>query len=136
MTFDSTGQAIGPHTARLCIGSDDADTPVLEVPLTLNVIYDFSGFFGHVLSPPSFNDPNSGSTVPLKFSLGGNYGFDIFAAGFPASRQIDCATKLPTGPFQPTETPEGEGLLSNPRRGYHSMEDRRRAGPLRELVSA
>jgi hypothetical protein len=33
----------------------------------------------------------SGSTIPVKFSLGGNEGLAIFPAGYPMSTQLPCA---------------------------------------------
>ena len=38
----------------------------------------------------------------LKFSLQGNRGLSIFAAGSPQSQPIDCSTLAPTGSAQPT----------------------------------
>lgn len=37
VTFDSTGLALGDYTALLCITSNDPDTPLVEVPVTLTV---------------------------------------------------------------------------------------------------
>jgi hypothetical protein len=39
VTFDSTGLAAGLYTARLCIASNDADEPVVAVPVTLQVLF-------------------------------------------------------------------------------------------------
>ena len=38
-----------------------------------------------------------GSTVSVKFSLGGNFGLGVFAAGYPKSVEIDCDTLAPVG---------------------------------------
>ena len=35
MTLDTTGLAAGVYEANLCIESDDADTPLVVVPVTL-----------------------------------------------------------------------------------------------------
>ena len=37
----------------------------------------------------------AGQLIPLKFSLGGNQGFAIFASGFPASSAIPCDASEP-----------------------------------------
>ncbi|MBE2198542.1 MAG: choice-of-anchor J domain-containing protein [Anaerolinea sp.] len=37
VSFDSTGLALGDYTALLCITSNDPDTPLVEVPVTLTV---------------------------------------------------------------------------------------------------
>ena len=34
----------------------------------------------------------------MRFSLGGNFGLGIFAAGFPKSVEIDCDSLATTGP--------------------------------------
>jgi hypothetical protein len=41
-------------------------------------------------NPPTINVTNAGSVIPVKFSLGGNYGLAIFQSGYPASEQISC----------------------------------------------
>jgi hypothetical protein len=70
----------------------------------------FGGFLPPIQNPPALNTVKAGSSVPIKFSLGGNLGLDIFAAGFPKSQQIDCSTLHPFGPIS-TET-SGQSSLS------------------------
>jgi hypothetical protein len=57
----------------------------------------FWGFFWPVSNPPKLNTWKAGFTVPLTFSLGGNRGAGILAAGQPVSRPVSC-----TAPFRPT----------------------------------
>src|SRR6266545_1132510 len=52
------------------------------------VPFDFSGFFPPVDNPPAVNVVNAGRAIPVKFSLSGDKGLNIFAAGFPVSQQI------------------------------------------------
>jgi hypothetical protein len=137
VTFDSTGLSVSQFTAKLCINSNDGDTPTIEIPLTLNSIYDFTGFFSPIANAPASNDTAAGSTVPVKFNLGNNYGPDIFAAGFPASRQIDCNTKAPLGALEPTEAPGNSSLRHDISVGGYSFNwktDKSYAGTCRELV--
>jgi hypothetical protein len=61
----------------------------LGLSLTLR-IYDFNGFFAPVENPPVFNQFKAGRAVPIKFSLNGDRGMDIFAAGYPQSEEISC----------------------------------------------
>ncbi len=61
-------------------------------PITATA-WPFAGFFAPVDNPPVINVLNAGSAVPVRFSLGGDRGLDIFAAGFPASGMTSC-----TGP--------------------------------------
>jgi extracellular elastinolytic metalloproteinase len=65
---------------------------------------------GQVEHAPAVTRANAGSSVPLIFSLVGDRGLDIFAAGSPSSRQIDCTTKAPLGPSSPTQTPGSSRL--------------------------
>jgi hypothetical protein len=37
---------------------------------------------------PVLNKANAGQAIPVMFSLGGNKGLDIFAAGYPKSQVI------------------------------------------------
>jgi hypothetical protein len=53
-------------------------------------VYPFSGFFSPVDNLPVVNTMKAGAAVPIKFSLGGDRGLDILAAGSPTSQQIAC----------------------------------------------
>jgi extracellular elastinolytic metalloproteinase len=108
VTFDSDGLAPpAKRTASLCVSSNDPDTPLVEVPVELQVIYAFAGFFGSVKNPPAVNRQNAGSIVPLLFSLSGDHGLDVFAEGSPYSVQVDCATLEPAGSSEPTLSSSG-----------------------------
>ena len=67
----------------------------------------FTGF----LSPISNTKPNTakaGSAVPVKFTLGGDRGLAIFAAGFPTSVQVACpAGNTPSGSVAATAAKSG-----------------------------
>lgn len=58
--------------------------------------YDFAGFFAPVDNPGSgtlavVNVAKAGSGIPVKFTLGGNFGLDVLAAGSPVSAPYTCA---------------------------------------------
>lgn len=109
VTFDSSGLTTpSAQTGKLCVASNDPSNPLLEVPLTLNVIYNFQGFFGSVKNPPKLNRVKPGSTVPVVFSLSGDQGTDIFVSGSPSSHEIDCDTQAPLDAPEPT-LPAGSG---------------------------
>ncbi len=74
----------------------------------------FSGFFGKVQGPPTLNQAQAGRVVPLIFSLAGDRGLEIFAAGYPASQPIDCDSKAPLGPEEPANPPPDSGLTYDP----------------------
>ncbi len=57
------------------------------------VIYNFSGFFKPLANAPKLNQVKVGDkSVPLRFSLNGNQGLKVLAAGYPQSRQVNCKT--------------------------------------------
>lgn len=52
--------------------------------------FPFTGFFSPIGPAGTLNVAKAGSAVPVKFSLGGNRGLDIFAAGSPSTQAIAC----------------------------------------------
>jgi hypothetical protein len=56
------------------------------------VVYDFRGFFAPIEAPPAVTRFKAGETVPVKFSLNGDQGMNIFAAGSPAWRPASCSS--------------------------------------------
>ena len=57
----------------------------------------FTGFFSPVKAVPAFTPAKAGQTIPLKFSLDGDRGLDIFASG-PTVTPVSCQDLAPTGP--------------------------------------
>jgi hypothetical protein len=60
------------------------------VVIGLKLLYLFEGFFPPIANPPVLNEAKAGSGIPIKFSLNGDQGLDIFAAGYPLSVPIPC----------------------------------------------
>ena len=56
----------------------------------LNPVYDFRGFFAPVDNPPTVNAVNAGRAIPVKFSLSGDQGLDIFEETYPQSQKVPC----------------------------------------------
>lgn len=88
--------------------SGHSDTKVRTVEV---LPYNFTGFFAPIDNPPAFNEMKAGQAAPVKFSLGGNQGLNIFAAGSPSSVQISCSNSDPILPVEQTET-AGQSSLS------------------------
>lgn len=87
--------------------------------------YPFAGFFSPVDNPgpgPSFvfNKAKAGSAIPVKFSLGGNQGLDIFAAGYPKSEKVDCAMASSLDSIEQTVTAGGSSLSYDPATDQYS----------------
>lgn len=84
-----TSAGVGGFTATCSGARDRAGNEAPPAAVSYSVHYPFAGFF-----PPVGNAPSqqAGRTLPVKFSLGGDRGPDIFAAGGPRSLRVDCAT--------------------------------------------
>ena len=102
-------------SALLCLRSNDAGESEIALPITLQVQYAFTGFFGPIENPPAVNAANAGSTVPAKFVIAGGSGLSIVNGGSPTSQQVDCETLEPLGDAAPITTPGSSG--------FHFVED-------------
>ena len=100
-------------------------------------IFNFSGFFQPVDNLPTVNSLKAGSTVPVKFSLGGNQGLNIFEAGYPVSQRVACETSLPSDAIEQTVNPGGSTLGYDPvsdQYNYVWKTDKSWANTCRQLV--
>jgi uncharacterized protein len=61
-----------------------------------------SGLFQPVDNEPHVNIAKAGSAIPVKFSLTGNQGLNIFAAGYPISAKKACDSAEPTDAIEQT----------------------------------
>jgi large repetitive protein len=73
------------------------------------VSYGFSGFYRPVDNLPTLNVVKAGSAIPVKFSLGGDQGLNIFASGYPASVATAC-NATGTDAIEETVTAGGSSL--------------------------
>jgi hypothetical protein len=72
--------------------------------------YAFGGFKSPVDKAPTRNGMKAGTAVPLKFSLGGDRGLAIFAAGSPSSQPVACDTGDPYDVVEQTVSAGGSSL--------------------------
>ena len=84
---------VGAHA--FTVNATDAAGNPNQATNNYNVIYNFSGFFSPVDNPgpgPTFvfNVAKAGSAIPVKFSLSGAQGLNIFATDYPVSQQVIC----------------------------------------------
>jgi dipeptidyl aminopeptidase/acylaminoacyl peptidase len=77
---------------------------------TQPVTYNFAGFFQPVDNLPTLNSVNPGRAIPVKFSLGGEQGLNIFAAGYPKSEQIACNSNAIVDGIEQTVTAGSSSL--------------------------
>jgi predicted extracellular nuclease len=104
----------------------------------LNLIhYNFDGFFRPIDNVPAFNKVKGGSSVPVKFSLDGDQGLNIFLDAYPQSQRIDCDSSEVLSSGEPTVT-AGDSSLSydalTDQYNYVWKTDEAWAGTCRQLV--
>jgi hypothetical protein len=75
--------------------------------------YPFTGFSSPVANPPTLNQVNGGQAIPMKWSLGADYGLGILASGSPTVRQVTCSTGVPVNTATLTDTAGCSGLQDN-----------------------
>ena len=126
--FATSGYTVGPITALgspdsggngvYCYDNDPTNCAVFPVNTYRDTNYwvtplwgyGFSGFFQPVDSAPTLNVAKAGSAIPVKFSLGGDQGLDIFRAGYPRVTTVSCSTSAPTDAIETTVTAGGSSL--------------------------
>jgi len=109
---------VGPKSATFTAFDFAGNSATQEC--TYSVIYDFGGFYRPVKSEPGVNAVEAGSSVPLKFSLGGNQGLEVTEKGYPASGSLDCKTMDPGGDLQATKTAGKTGLTYDAASGQYT----------------
>jgi len=80
----------------------------------LKLHYIFTGFFQPVDNLPTFNTVKAGQAIPVKFSLNGDQGLNIFAAGYPKSEQITCDASGPADGVEETVTAGSSSISYDP----------------------
>jgi hypothetical protein len=117
----------GTHTFR--VDARDSAGNASFATRTYSVVYDFDGFFAPLGPDPTVVTLKAGSDVPVKFSLGGDQGLDIFAT--PPAWRPGC-------PSVSTDSSRAEGTLDyNPaveRYVFMWKTERAWVGTCRQLV--
>lgn len=127
----------GSFTAT-CSGASDNAGNSGSASVTYNVLYNWSGFFQPVDNLPTVNTVNAGQAIPVKFSLGGNYGLNIFASGYPQVQQVSCGGNGgSSSPIEETVTAGNSSLQYDPATGVYTYvwkTDKAWGGTCRQLV--
>jgi hypothetical protein len=103
------------------------------------VVYAFGGFFAPIDNGGVLNVVKAGLGVPVKFSLGGDQGLGVFAAGSPSSRPIVCDTSTAQDPVEQTITAGASSLSYDQTTGtytYTWKTDKAWANTCRQLTVA
>ena len=109
----SGGNANGTGSiTATCSGAIDnaGNAQASEVSVSYNVRYAFDGFFRPVDMNGIVNSVKAGSAVPVKFSLSGYQGLNIFAAGFPKLVLASCSATASVDPVEETVTAGNSSL--------------------------
>ena len=94
-TSKASGSSFPLGTTTVTATATDGSGNTRQCSFTVTVLYNFGGFFQPVDNLPTVNSVTAGSSIPVKFSLSGNKGLSIFAAGYPQSAQIACTGGTP-----------------------------------------
>jgi hypothetical protein len=119
-----------------CSATDNAGN-TRNGSFTVTVNYGWTGFFRPVDNPDTVNSVKAGQSIPVKFSLAGNQGLNIFAAGSPTSQKITCDTSDPVDAIEETVTAGGSSLSydsSLDQYNYVWKTDKSWAGTCRQLT--
>ena len=117
VTVNSTpasGSVFPVGTTTVHASADDGNGHTSTCSFTVTVQFNFAGFFPPVANPPAVNIVQAGRAIPVKFSLSGNKGLGIFAAGSPSSGQIPCNSSDPAAILEETVTAGGSSLSYDP----------------------
>jgi hypothetical protein len=100
--------SVGSHSVT-CYAEDNAGNEN-SANANYSVIYDFDGFYRPVDNLPTLNTVKAGQSIPVKFSLAGNQGLNIFASGSPASKVAACDASSGTDAIEETVTAGNSSL--------------------------
>jgi hypothetical protein len=117
VTVNSTpasGSVFPLGTTTVNATANDGNGHTASCSFTVTVQYDFAGFFPPVANLPTLNVVQAGRGIPVKFSLSGDKGLGIFAAGSPASGPIVCSSSDPATTLDQTVTAGGSSLSYDP----------------------
>jgi uncharacterized repeat protein (TIGR01451 family) len=106
----ASGSVFPLGTTNVTATATDAAGNTTTRTFTVTVLYNFTGFFSPVVNVPTLNSVNAGRAVPVKFSLSGNKGLNVFAAGSPASQPVNCSSTAPISDLEGTVTSGGSSL--------------------------
>jgi hypothetical protein len=99
---------VGPTTVTAT--ATDAHGNTASCTFTVTVLYNFTGFFSPVGNAPALNAVNAGKAIPVKFSLSGDKGLNIFVVNNPYTTSLNCSTSDPGVDVTETVTAGGSSL--------------------------
>ena len=105
-----SGSTFQVGTTLVTVTASDELGNTATATFRVNVLFNFGGLLRPIVPFPMLNMVTAGSSVPVKFSLSGNKGLDILAAGYPASSLIACDDEEPGSIIEGTDGAGGAVL--------------------------
>jgi predicted extracellular nuclease len=133
VTFDASALQ-APLAVTVTVRVTDEHGQSATDTATVNVIWDFHGFFGPVSGRPTVDVATAGSTIVAKFSLGGDQGLAILGIGYPASASYPCGSTPPLNATTPTTGPGLSYVATTGLYEYAWKTDKAWAGACRTFV--
>src|ERR1041385_9252818 len=133
----ASGSVFPVGTTTVTVTATDDANNSSTCTFTVTVLYDFTGFFAPVDNLPTLNVVNAGRGIPVKFSLSGDKGLNVFAANSPSTVAINCDGSAPQADVEETVTAGGSSLsysASSDTYIYTWKTDSSWAGTCRQLV--
>lgn len=126
VTCDPTsGSTFAPGTTTVNCSAKDKAGNEATGKFNVKVYYDFKGFFRPVDNPDTVNKAKAGSAVPVKFTLGGDMGLDVFykdanGSAYPKSVTMTCGSTNLVETIEETVTVNASGLNYDEETGQYT----------------
>jgi hypothetical protein len=104
---------LGAHAFTVTARDGQGNTATVTHAYTVTG-YAFGGFLGPIQNGTTVK---AGTTIPIVFSLGGDRGLNVLAAGSPASGVVRCGSSAAPASTQPAAS--DQGLRFNPLTGHY-----------------
>jgi hypothetical protein len=115
----ASGSNFPVGTSTISCTSSDTRGNTSTRTASVTVSYSFNGFY-QPIDMGVLNVVNAGRAIPVKFSLGGNQGMNIFAAGSPSVTVSACSASAPTDAIEETLTVSQSGLTYDALTGQYT----------------
>jgi hypothetical protein len=109
-TSHASGASFPVGTTVVTATATDQSGNTSSCSFNVTVHYLFAGFFSPISNLPVLNTVKAGSAIPIKFSLSGNKGLNIFGVDSPASGAVVCNSNDPAVDLTEIDTPAVSGL--------------------------
>jgi hypothetical protein len=106
----NSGDTFPIGTTTVNCSATDAAGNTANGSFDVTVTYAFGGFFSPVDNQPTYNEAKAGSAIPVKFSLSGDQGLEIFEAGYPKSEHTKCNSMAQRDGIEETATAGSSSL--------------------------